>query len=86
MNFIHIGLHRVRNLSHWEHQLLISNRSFLMLIKTVQKYLQVFYLEFQNFEIQSDMDSENTYGLPVCIFRVHISKVCMCQNTVGHFI
>ena len=51
MNFIHIGLQRVGNLIHWEHQLLISNRSFLMLIKTVEKYLQVFYLEFQNLEI-----------------------------------
>ena len=51
MNFIHIGLQKVGNLIHWEHQLLISNRSFLMLIKTVEKYLQVFYLEFQNLEI-----------------------------------
>ena len=35
---------RIRNCfqNQWEHQLLISNTSFLILIKVVEEYLQVF--------------------------------------------
>ena len=37
--------------SHWKYQLLVSNTSFLILIKAVEKYLQVFLnLGYQNLE------------------------------------